>query len=75
MFYVDETPEGFYTEQDRVAGCCEQLNGHLLFPQRDGDFLSHWVNNSFSRTLLHEVSTTRNDYGIYWTSLLKGGML
>ena len=62
LCYRVETTERFYTEQDRVADCCEQLNGHLQFPQKEGDFLSHCGNTSFFRTLLHDASSTRNDY-------------
>jgi hypothetical protein len=40
LFCGDETPERFYAEQDRVADCCEQLNGHFQFPQKEGDFLN-----------------------------------
>jgi len=40
LFYGDENPERLCAEQDTVADCCEQLKGHLQFPQKEGDFLN-----------------------------------
>ena len=67
LFYGDVTPDGFYAEQDRVAGCCEQLNETFNFHERKAS-----QGLCFVKLVLHVVITVFA--GLHCT-LLEGGIL